>query len=222
MMKLRVCLLLIAAGLYFPMGYLWAASEDRAINFGASAAVQESKIRKQAEQNLTRARGKKPLTFGEEPAAETPDTGPAFYVAKVTLEGDVLLEAPEYTPLLEKFEGREVRFSEIQKLIHALEQLFRDRGFIAVVLLPPQKLEKEEVHLKVVTSRMGVSRLFHTQLPVNFMVATRIHRLVVPSTQLVNVRQSVPGVLVATGRSRVEISSGSATAALNRAFEYRA
>ncbi len=155
MMKLRVCLLLIAAGLYFPMGYLWAASEDRAINFGASAAVQESKIRKQAEQNLTRARGKKPLTFGEEPAAETPDTGPAFYVAKVTLEGDVLLEAPEYTPLLEKFEGREVRFSEIQKLIHALEQLFRDRGFIAVVLLPPQKLEKEEVHLKVVTSRMG-------------------------------------------------------------------
>ena len=54
------------------------------------------------------------------------------------------------------------------------------------------------------------------------MVATRTHRLVVPSTQLVKVRQSVPGVLVATGRNRVEISSGSATAAFNRAFEYHA
>ena len=41
-----------------------------------------------------------------------------------------------------------------------------------------------------------------------------------PSTQLVNVRQSVPGVLVATGRSRVEISSGSATAA-RRAWTVR-
>jgi hypothetical protein len=40
----------------------------------------------------------------------------------------------------------------------------------------------------------------------------------VPSTRLVNVRQSVPGVLVATGRNWVEISSGSATAAFNRAF----
>ena len=53
------------------------------------------------------------------------------------------------------------------------------------------------------------------------MVLTRTHRLVVPSTQFVNRRQSVPGVLVVTGRNVVEISSGNATAAFNRAFEYR-
>ncbi len=154
-MKLGVSFLLIAVGCCLPTGYLFAASADRAVNFGASAAVQESKIRKQAEQNLMRKKPEKPLTFGEESAPAVPDTGPSFVVTKIILEGDVMLEPPEYTPLLEKYEGREIHFSEIQKLINALEQLFRAKGFIAVVLLPPQKMESQEIHLKVVTSRMG-------------------------------------------------------------------
>ena len=148
-------LILLAACVFLPEGYLYAANEDRSVNFGASAAVQEAKIRQQAEQNLMQPKAEKPLAFGEEEAAETADEGPSFLVTKIILEGDVMLEPPEYRPLLEKFEGREVRFSEIQKLIKALEQLFRAKGFIAVVLLPPQKMEEQEVHLKVVTSRMG-------------------------------------------------------------------
>jgi hemolysin activation/secretion protein len=141
--------------IFVPKGRLFAASEDKSVNFGASSAVIESKIRQDAEESLTQPKAEKPLAFDQEEAAETPDTGPSFLVTKIVLDGDVMLEPPEYTPLLEKFEGREVRFSEIQKLIGLLEQLFRAKGFIAVVLLPPQKMEEQEVHLKVVTSRMG-------------------------------------------------------------------
>jgi hypothetical protein len=65
----------------------------------------------------------------------------------------------------------------------------------------------------------GVSRFFQVRPPVHFRVATRIQRLVVPSTQLAKVLQSVPGVFVETGRNAVEISSGSATAALSSALE---
>lgn len=67
----------------------------------------------------------------------------------------------------------------------------------------------------------GVSKLFQSQPPVYFIVATRTHRLVLPSTQFVKVRQSVPGVVGATGRNRVLTSSGKAAAAFNSAFEYR-
>jgi hemolysin activation/secretion protein len=145
----------LAVCIFVPKGRLFAASEDKSVNFGASSAVIESKIRQDAEESLTQPKAEKPLAFDQEEAAETSDTGPSFLVTKIVLDGDVMLEPPEYTPLLEKFEGREVHFSEIQKLIGLLEQLFRAKGFIAVVLLPPQKMEDQELHLKVVTSRMG-------------------------------------------------------------------
>ena len=153
--RLFLATLFLAGCFCFLSGNLFAANEDRAINFGASAAVQESKIRQQAEQNLMRPKGEKPLSLDQDETAETADTGPSFLVTKIILDGDVLLEPPEYEPFLAKLEGREVRFSEIQKLIRVLEQLFRTKGFIEVVLLPPQKMKDQEIHLKVVTSRMG-------------------------------------------------------------------
>ncbi len=145
---------LLAAGLcLFSKGAI-AANEER-VNFGASAAVQESKIREQAQAQLFQPQVAKPVSFEEEQAPAAPATGPSFFVKKVLLEGDVLIDAEEYEPLLQKFEGREIRFEELQQLINALEQLFRAKGYIAVVLLPPQKMERQEIVLKAVISRMG-------------------------------------------------------------------
>ncbi|MDD5226277.1 MAG: ShlB/FhaC/HecB family hemolysin secretion/activation protein [Candidatus Omnitrophica bacterium] len=151
---LSLGILSLSLGFFIQSGDLFAANEDRT-NFGASAAVQESKIRDQAQEQLFQPKAAKPIAFEEEQAPEAPATGPSFFVKKVFLEGDVMLESSEYEPLLKKFEGREVRFEELQRLINALEQLFRAKGFIAVVLLPPQKMENQEIHLKAVTSRMG-------------------------------------------------------------------
>jgi hemolysin activation/secretion protein len=146
---------LLAGGLCFFSGVAAAANEDRAINGGASAAVQESKIRDQAQEQLFKPRAEKPIAFEEEQAPAGPATGPSFFVKKIFLEGDVMLAPEEYDPLLKQLENREVRFEEIQRLINVLEQLFRAKGYIAVVLLPPQKMEKQEIHLKAVISRMG-------------------------------------------------------------------
>lgn len=144
------------------MGYLtqsrdvFAANEDRAIDAGASPAVQLAKIDDQAKKKLFQPRAAKPVAFEEEKAPVTPMTGPSFFVKKIILEGDRMLDPTEYEPFLHKYENREVHFAELQKLINILEQLFRAKGFIAVVLLPPQKMENQEIHLKAVTSRMGV------------------------------------------------------------------
>ena len=146
--------LLLVAGLLIANGDLSAANEDKSLSSGASAAVQESKIRDQAQDQLFHPKTAKPVTFEEE-AKEVPATGPSFFVKKIVFEGDVMLEPGEYEPLLQKFEGREIRFDELQQLINALEQLFRAKGYIAVVLLPPQKMENQQVFLKAVISRMG-------------------------------------------------------------------
>lgn len=156
-LKVRI---LSSAVLFFSLCFidrgmgLFAANEER-ISVGASAAVQESKIREQAQEQLFQQKPAKPVTFEEEKVSEAPGTGPSFFIKNIILEGDLTLEPEEYEPLLQKFEGRKVHFAELQKLINALEQLFRAKGYIAVVLLPPQKMENQEVHLKAVTSRMG-------------------------------------------------------------------
>jgi hemolysin activation/secretion protein len=145
---------LMAAFLLFE-GDLQAANEEGSANYGASAGVIDAKIREQAEEGLEATKPLQKVELEEEPAPETPATGPSFFVKKIRLEGDVMLESQEYEPLLQKFENREIRFDELQRLINALEQLFRAKGYIAVVLLPPQKMEYQEVLLKAVTSRMG-------------------------------------------------------------------
>ena len=145
---------LLAAGLCL-FSRAAAAADDRALNFGASAAVQESKIREQAQEQLFQPKAEKPVSFEEEEAPEGPATGPAFFVKKIILEGDKILEPGEYELLLQKYENREIHFSELQNLINSLEQLCRAKGYITRVLLPPQKMENQEVHLKIVTSRMG-------------------------------------------------------------------
>ena len=147
--------LLLMAGLLFASGDLLAANDDKSLSFGASAAVQESKIRDQAQEQLFKPKAGKPVALEEEKSPESSASGPSFFIKKIILEGDVKSEPSEYEPLLQKCEGREVRFEELQQLINALELLFRAKGYIAVVLLPPQKMEDQTLHLKVVISRMG-------------------------------------------------------------------
>ncbi len=147
-------ILFLAMGFFARSGDLFADNNEK-INFGASAAVQESKIRDQAQAQLFQPQVAKPVAFEEDPDLEAPATGPSFFIKKIILDGDVTLDRSEYEPLLKQFEGREIRFDELQKLISVLEQMYRAKGYIAVVLLPPQKMENQEVHLKTVTSRMG-------------------------------------------------------------------
>lgn len=153
--KKLLALFFLISGILICSRDLQAANEDRSVNYGASAAVIESKIRNQAEEALLQPKAEKPLPFNEEEVKQTAEAGPSFFVKKILLEGDVALDPQEYEPLLQQLENREVRFDELQRLINALEQLFRAKGYIAVVLLPPQKMENQEIHLKAVTSRMG-------------------------------------------------------------------
>jgi len=152
---LSLGILFFSVGFLAQSGHLFAASGDRIGNFGASAAVQLSKIDDQAREKLFQPKAAKPIAFEEEPLPEAPATGPSFFIKKIVLEGDMMLDPKEYEPLLVKYENREVHFDELQRLINALEQMYRAKGYIAVVLLPPQKMENQEVHLKAVTSRMG-------------------------------------------------------------------
>lgn len=122
---------------------------------GASAAVITEKIKKDAEEQLLQPVAPKPVVIEEEKTPEQEISGPTFFVRDFILEGDVLIPPEQYQPILEKFRGKTIDFEQLQKLIGVLEQVFRSQGYIAVVLLPPQKMANEEIRLKAVVSRMG-------------------------------------------------------------------
>jgi len=134
---------------------LFAADEVRNIPYQAGAGVFDEKVRKEAEEQLLQVPAPEEVTVEEEKSPEETLTGPTFYVRDFILEGDVVLKPEEYEALLAKFKDQTISFIQLQQMISALEQLFRSKGYIAVVLLPPQKMEKPEIRLKVIVSKMG-------------------------------------------------------------------
>lgn len=132
-----------------------AEGEVRDVPVGAAADVIQAKIQQEAENKLLQPVAPQKVEIEEEETPESKLTGPTFYVQKFILEGDLVLPPETYEPLLAKFENQTISFEQLQKLIAALEQVFRAKGYISIVLLPPQKMEKPEIRLKVVVSKVG-------------------------------------------------------------------
>ncbi|HQB93782.1 MAG TPA: ShlB/FhaC/HecB family hemolysin secretion/activation protein [Candidatus Omnitrophota bacterium] len=149
---LLICLLMVSF-----CGTLRAAdATDRdLVPAGATAGVLDARVREEAQEQLLTPKAPEAVVIEEEESGQSEAAGPTFFVQKFNLEGDVLLPAAEYDPVLRKFEGQTISFEQLQTMISALEQVFRAKGYIAVVLLPPQKMEKPEIRLKVVVSKMG-------------------------------------------------------------------
>lgn len=153
MTKVVFCL---GAVLFLSSGRPVLGAEDiRDFPAGAGAGVVDAKVREDAEKELLRTPPPEKVEVEEEEAPEGKLTGPTFYVRDFILEGDVVLQPEEYEPILAKLKDQTISFDQLQQLIKTLEQVFRSKGYIAVVLLPPQKMEKPEIRLKVVVSKMG-------------------------------------------------------------------
>lgn len=122
---------------------------------GAGADVLEAKVRESAEKDLLATPPPEEVPIEEETPPEKKLTGPNFYVRDFILEGDVVLQPEDYEHVLAQLKDQTISFEQLQKMISDLEQLFRSKGYVAVVLLPPQKMEKSEIRLKVIVSKMG-------------------------------------------------------------------
>jgi len=79
-----------------------------------------------------------------------------FAIDRYVVEGASLLTQAEIDAAVAPFVGKDKDFSDVQRALEAIEDVYAKRGFSAVrVLLPEQELEKGTVHFRVVESRFG-------------------------------------------------------------------
>lgn len=137
---------------------------------GASAEVLERKFREETSLRLL----EKPVHEGEieeseKPSHEGPDSRP-FFVRKIYLsvspavrayteDGGLfdlqILKESEKQAFFSRYENRKVTLREIRELNQQIEAAYRLRGYFAVIYLPSQRVENQELHLEVVVARMG-------------------------------------------------------------------
>lgn len=79
-----------------------------------------------------------------------------FDISGYVLEGATLLKPSEISAAVAPYVGKNKDFSDVQRALEAIEDLYAKHGFSAVrVLLPEQELEKGDIRLRVVESRFG-------------------------------------------------------------------
>lgn len=84
------------------------------------------------------------------------DTVLRFEIRNYTLDGATLLSKADTDVIFAPYIGRDKDFSDVQRALEALEDLYAKRGFSAVhVLLPEQELEQGDIHFHVIESRFA-------------------------------------------------------------------
>jgi hemolysin activation/secretion protein len=79
-----------------------------------------------------------------------------FEIQKYVLEGATLLEQGALDQAVAPFTGKSKDFSDVQRALEAVEELYASRGYSAVhVLLPEQELEAGTVRFLVIEGRYG-------------------------------------------------------------------
>lgn len=150
-----ICLL--TALLLLSPSPLFAQNESE-IPAGSSAEVIETKVREDSEEELLEKKPPEPVPITEERPPEEKKVV-SFFIRKIYLKGEQILEPEILESLLQRYEGREITFDDLNALGKELEEEYRMRGFFAVVYVPPQKIENQEVTLEVILSRMGELRI---------------------------------------------------------------
>ncbi|SFU77101.1 ShlB/FhaC/HecB family hemolysin secretion/activation protein [Pseudoduganella namucuonensis] len=89
-------------------------------------------------------------------SAEADDGVVRFEISRFNVTGNTLLPPAEVERLLQPFAGKRRDFGDVQRALEALEAAFHARGYnIVTVELPEQELDKGEVRLRVVETKIG-------------------------------------------------------------------
>lgn len=79
-----------------------------------------------------------------------------FEIRSYTLDGATLLTEQDINQTVAPYLGKDKDFSDVQRALEGIEDLYAQKGYSAVhVLLPEQELEQGDVHFHVIESRFG-------------------------------------------------------------------
>ncbi len=95
------------------------------------------------------------VAWAQAPQSDIPVT-PRFEIARFEVVGNSLLKADEIDAAVAAYTGKQKDFSDIQRALESLEQVYRDRGYgVVQVLLPEQDITRGVVSLRVIEPKIG-------------------------------------------------------------------
>ncbi len=82
--------------------------------------------------------------------------GEKIFVKKIDLVGVQSFKPEDFKPIVEKYENREVYFSELSEMmVKEIEKDYLKKGVIAACFMPPQEVKDGVVVVRVVEAKMG-------------------------------------------------------------------
>jgi len=113
-------------------------------------------------QNLNLPRQRAPLL--PKAMANQPRKGLKILVQRFQVNGNTLLDEAALQPVLSRYQGQELTFSEIETLVSELAEVFRESGWIVRAYLPEQDVLNGVVNIQIVQARFGEIR-FDGEIP---------------------------------------------------------
>ena len=89
------------------------------------------------------------------PIANKPSTGLKILVKHFKLQGNTLIEEAQLQDFLQRYEGKELSFSDIEAVVAEVAEVFRQAGWTVQVYLPEQDVMDGVVIIQIVQARFG-------------------------------------------------------------------
>lgn len=94
----------------------------------------------------------------EQTPQRVPATGPVLRLTAFHFEGNTLLSSEQLSETIATYLQRPVRLAELEVAAAMLAQRYRDKGWLARVLIPPQEVEKGIFTFKIIEAEYGGAR----------------------------------------------------------------
>ena len=94
-------------------------------------------------------------------------TGVTFILKKVAYKGNTLLSNSQLDVVVAPYLNQELDYSKLQALSYAIENAYKDAGYLARVRLPEQELQGGTLHLEIQEAIFGKSRVEGTSVRVS-------------------------------------------------------
>ncbi len=102
-----------------------------------------------------------PITGGQQvPAPPITGPGPSFHLNGIQFNESAFLSKDELSKITAPYVGHEVNFADLQKIVAAINELYKQKEIItASAVLPPQRIENGVVKIDLVEGKLGQARV---------------------------------------------------------------
>ena len=127
------------------------------INPGAiDSEIQRQRERTERQLQPPRQQGPGVVGPARQPAGAIRPGGPKFVLRAVAFDESKFLSKEELDGIIAPYIGRPVDFSDLQKILQAINDLYAKKGVVTgIATLPPQKADKGIVKIKLTEGKLG-------------------------------------------------------------------